>query len=170
LFYPNGPENDKKLFAIAVDTIKHHPTFFAKLVLKRIPLMFTVRGLYFSDSISYSNKNDDLSQRFPGKYIAMFKEKPVELIVRILSPLLGWLLVLAGFLGLILAFKYDPENHFVLLILLIYFIGTHLITNVEPRYFYPCVPLLYGYSVLVWRRMFKKEKVRSLALADSSNK
>lgn len=166
LFYPDGPEHDKKLFAIAVDTIKHHPAFFGKLLLKRIPLMFTVRGLYFSDSVSYLNKNDDLSQRFPGKYIAMFKSRPLEFIARFLSPLLGWVLVLSGFAGVMLAMRYKPAEHqgwwftthLLIAIFLLYFIGSHLITNVEPRYFYPCVPLLYAYSIYCFLRLRAKTR------------
>ena len=152
LFYPNGKTNDQKLFVIAVDTIKHHPWFYATVVLRRIPLMFTVRGLFFSDSVSFSKPSDDLSQRFPGRYIAMFKEKPIEFVVRMLSPLLGWLLLTCGGIGLLLAMRGDAKAHQLLAIFLFYYIATHLMTNVEPRYFYPAVPLLYGYAIFLLQR------------------
>jgi 4-amino-4-deoxy-L-arabinose transferase-like glycosyltransferase len=151
LFYPDGPKNDRMLFNEAVEIIKANPGFYAKLLVKRIPLMFTVRGLYFSDSISYLDPNDDLAKRFPDKYIAMAKTKPVELTVRLLSPALGWLLVILGFWGLIKALRNDWRTHIMIAALLLYWILSHLATNVEPRYFYPAVPLLYGYAVwLIW--------------------
>jgi hypothetical protein len=147
LFYPNGPENDKKLFGEAIEIIKQHPGFYAQLLLKRIPLMFTVRGLYFSDSVSMLDPNDDLAKRFPDKYISMAKSRPVELAVRILSPLLGWALVILGFWGLIKALRTDWRTHIMIATLLLYWVLSHLATNVEPRYFYPAAPLLYGYAV-----------------------
>jgi 4-amino-4-deoxy-L-arabinose transferase-like glycosyltransferase len=158
LFYPNGPENDKKLFGEAIEIIKQHPGFYAQLLLKRIPLMFTVRGLYFSDSVSMLDPNDDLAKRFPDKYISMAKSHPVELAVRILSPLLGWALVILGFWGLIKALRTDWRTHLMIATLLLYWILSHLATNVEPRYFYPAVPLLYGYAVWLacsWRPLRK---------------
>jgi hypothetical protein len=153
LFYPDGPANDRALMAEAIDTIKHHPLFFAKLVVKRIPLLFTVRGLFVSDSVNYLNTKQDLASRFPDKYIAMFEERPVELIVRVLSPLLGWLLVIAGFWGLVRRYRIDRVGNLMVATLLFYFIVTHLATNVEPRYFYPAVPLLYPFAIyLIYRR------------------
>lgn len=150
LFYPNGPENDRMLFKQAVEIIKEHPGFYAMLLLKRIPLMFTVRGLYFSDSVSYLDPNDDLANRFPDKYFAMAKTHPVELGVRILSPLLGWAIVLLGFFGLIKALQHNWRAHIMIAALLLYWISSHLVTNVEPRYFYPAVPLLYAYVMYVY--------------------
>ena len=147
LFYPNGPANDKMLFREAVEIIKEHPGFYAQLLVKRIPLMFSVRGLYFSDSVSFLDPNQDLAKRFPDKYIAMAKERPIELSVRLLSPALGWLLVILGFWGLIKALRADWRAHLMIATLLLYWILSHLATNVEPRYFYPAVPLLYGYAV-----------------------
>jgi 4-amino-4-deoxy-L-arabinose transferase-like glycosyltransferase len=147
LFYPNGPENDRMLFREAVEIIKEHPGFYAKLLIKRIPLMFTVRGLYFSDSVSFLDPNDDLAKRFPDKYIVMAKQQPVEFAVRMLSPALGWVLVILGFWGLIKALRNDWRTHIMIAALLLYWILSHLATNVEPRYFYPAVPLLYGYAV-----------------------
>jgi 4-amino-4-deoxy-L-arabinose transferase-like glycosyltransferase len=154
LFYPNGPKNDRMLFNEAVEIIKANPGFYAKLLIKRIPLMFTVRGLYFSDSVSFLDPNQDLAKRFPDKYIDMAKTKPVELTVRMLSPALGWLLVILGFWGLIKALRHDWRTHIMITALLLYWILSHLATNVEPRYFYPAVPLLYGYAVYLiytWR-------------------
>ncbi len=90
LFYPHGVEHDRMAWRTAVDTIEHHSFYYATVVLRRIPLLFTVRGLYFSDTVSLSDPKNDLSKRFPGKYIAMFKEHPVQAGVRFLSPLLGW--------------------------------------------------------------------------------
>jgi hypothetical protein len=112
-----------------------------------VPLLFTVRGLYFSDTVSLSNPNNDLSKRFPGTYIAMFQDRPLQASVRFLSPLLGWLLVILGFWGLISAWRQGKREHFMVALLLFYFISTHLLTNVEPRYFYPAIPLLYAYAV-----------------------
>lgn len=158
LFYPNGPENDKMLFREAVEIIKEHPGFYAQLLLKRIPLMFTVRGLYFSDSVSMLDPNDDLARRFPDKYFEMAKSRPVELAVRIFSPMLGWALVILGFWGLIKALRRDWRTHLMIATLLLYWILSHLATNVEPRYFYPAVPLLYGhaaYLLFSWRQQRK---------------
>ena len=150
LFYPNGVQNDRMAWRTAVDTIEHHPWYYATVVLRRIPLMFTVRGLYFSDTASFANPNNDLARRFPGKYIAMLKEHPIEATVRFISPLLGWLLVVMGFWGLIKSFKREKRDHFIVALLLFYFMATHLLTNVEPRYFYPAVPLLYAYAISLW--------------------
>ena len=111
-----------------------------------------MRGLFFSDSVSLSNASEDLSQRFPGKYIAMFKEHPLLLTIRFLSPLLGWLLVLSAAIGIYFSFRTAREDHAMVLLLLFYFISTHLMTNVEPRYFYPAVPLLYPYALFAFRR------------------
>ncbi len=149
LFYPNGKAHDQALFSEAVDTIKHHPLFYASLVVRRIPLMFTVRGLFFTDSVSYAKPGDDLSQRFPGKYITMLKQAPVATIVRFLSPIIGWLLIIAALVGLIYAWRRSRNEHVMVVLILVYFIVTHLATNVEPRYFYPAVPLLYGYAISV---------------------
>jgi hypothetical protein len=152
LFYPEGRKHDQALFREAVDTIEHHPWFYTTVILRRIPLLFTVRGLFFSDSVSLSNASEDLSQRFPGKYIAMFKEHPLLLTIRFLSPLLGWLLVLSAAIGIYFSFRTAREDHAMVLLLLFYFISTHLMTNVEPRYFYPAVPLLYPYALFAFRR------------------
>lgn len=162
LFYPNGPQNDRMLFNQAVEIIKEHPGFYVQLLLKRIPLMFTVRGLYFSDSISYLNPEDDLAKRFPDRYFAMAKQRPIELGVRILSPLLGWVLVILGFWGVIKALRKDWRTHIMIATLLLYWILSHLATNVEPRYFYPAVPLLYGYAVWLivsWRDNHRQKLV-----------
>jgi 4-amino-4-deoxy-L-arabinose transferase-like glycosyltransferase len=158
LFYPDGPKNDRLLFNEAVEIIKAHPGFYAKLLLKRIPLMFTVRGLYYSDSVSYLDPEQDLAKRFPDKYILMAKARPVEFSVRMLSPALGWLLVLLGFAGLIMALRKDWRTHVMIAALLLYWILSHLATNVEPRYFYPAVPLLYGYAV--WLIMNYRDRKR----------
>jgi len=168
LFYPHGVENDRMVWRIAIDTIKHHPGYYATVVLRRIPLLFTVRGLYFSDTVSLSNPQNDLSKRFPEKYIAMLKEHPLQASVRFLSPLLGWLLVIIAFVGIIKVFrlpllKKEGQNsrsefegwsrgHGMIALLLFYFIVTHLMTNVEPRYFYPAVPLLYPYALFALKR------------------
>ncbi len=151
LFYPNGVENDRMVWQEAIDTIKHHPWYYATVVARRIPLMFTVRGLYFSDTVNLSDPNNDLAKRFPGKYIAMFKDHPVQAGVRFLSPIMGWLLVIVGFWGLVLAWRKDHHAHAIVATILFYFISTHLITNVEPRYFYPAVPLLYPYAIFFLR-------------------
>lgn len=164
LFYPNGPENDRMLFRQAVEIIKEYPGFYATLLVKRIPLMFTVRGLYFDDSISYLDPNDDLANRFPDKYFAMAKERPVELAVRILSPLLGWVLVILGFWGIVHAMRRNWRMHTMIVALLLYWILSHLPTNVEPRYFYPAVPLLYGYAVYLITEFMSKRSVRQAAL------
>ena len=42
--------------------------------------------------------------------------------------------------------------------LLLYWILSHLATNVEPRYFYPAVPLLYGYAVYLIYTMRTRKK------------
>ncbi|HWF45114.1 MAG TPA: glycosyltransferase family 39 protein [Candidatus Kapabacteria bacterium] len=148
LFYPNGVQNDRSVWQTAVDTIEHHPGFYATVVLRRIPLMFTVRGLYFSDTVSLANPNNDLAKRFPRKYILMFKDHPIQASVRLLSPIFGWLIIIAGFWGLLQSWRKHKRDHFMVALLLFYFISTHLLTNVEPRYFYPAVPLLYGYAVI----------------------
>jgi hypothetical protein len=158
LFYPNGKEHDQMLFKEAIDTIEHHPLFYASVVLRRIPLMFTVRGLFFSDSVSFSKPGDDLSQRFPGKYIAMFKEAPVATTVRFLSPILGWLLIVVAVIGMIKAWRNSREEHIMVLLILVYFILSHLATNVEPRYFYPALPLLYGYAVFALLKLGRGTK------------
>jgi 4-amino-4-deoxy-L-arabinose transferase-like glycosyltransferase len=149
MFYPNGVQNDRMVWRTAIDTIEHHPWFYATVVLRRIPLMFTVRGLYYSDTESHVNPKNDLVKQFPGKYIAMVKDHPVEVAVRFLSPFAGWLLVIAGFWGLVKFLKRDMREHYMVALLLFYFISTHLLTNVEPRYFYPVVPLFYAYAVAV---------------------
>jgi hypothetical protein len=156
LFYPHGKQNDARLFQVAVDTIKHHPWFYATVVLRRIPLMFTVRGLYFSDSVNFAKASDDLSQRFPGKYITMFSDRPIETITRFLSPMLGWLLILLAMVGFVRAWHVSRDAHVMILLLLCYFIGTHLMTNVEPRYFYPAIPLLYPYCISTFFRVRSK--------------
>lgn len=160
LFYPNGPTNDKMLFREAVEIIKENPGFYAKLLIKRIPLMFTVRGLYFSDSVSFLDPNQDLAKRFPDNYIAMAKTRPIELGVRMLSPAVGWALVILGFWGLIKALRADWRTHIMIAALLLYWILSHLATNVEPRYFYPAVPLLYGYAVFLIVTLVQKRKAR----------
>jgi len=152
LFYPNGKEHDQALFREAIDTIEHHPLFYTTVVLRRIPLLFTVRGLFFSDSVSFSKKGDDLSQRFPGRYITMFKEAPVATMARFLSPLLGWALLIAVIIGFVRSWRRSHEEHIMILVILFYFISTHLATNVEPRYFYPAIPLLYAYTIVGLRK------------------
>jgi len=107
-----------------------------------------VRGLYFNDTVSLANPNNDLAKRFPGKYILMFRDHPIQAGVRFLSPIAGWLIIIAGFWGLLKSWRKDKRDHFMVALLLFYFISTHLLTNVEPRYFYPAVPLLYGYAVI----------------------
>ncbi len=154
LFYPNGKEHDQALFREAIDTIEQHPLFYTTVVLRRIPLLFTVRGLFFSDSVSFSKKGDDLSQRFPGRYITMFKEAPVATVARFVSPLLGWALLIAAIIGFMRSWRRSRDEHIMILTILFYFITTHLATNVEPRYFYPAIPLLYAYAIVGFRKRF----------------
>ena len=152
LFYPNGKEHDQALFKEAVDTIKHHPLFYASVVLRRIPLMFTVRGLFFSDSVSYAKPGDDLSQRFPGKYITMLKTAPVATVVRFLSPMLGWLLIIAALLGLIRAWRQSPTNTSWSSSCSSTSFSRTWQRMSNPATFYPAVPLLYGYAIASLRK------------------
>lgn len=147
LFYPNGIENDQRIWNIAVDTIQHHPWFYTTLVARRIPLMFTVRGLYYLDTASRADPNKDFTKQGAAGVEKKLSSDPVRAGVTILSALGGWLLVVSGFLGMWLTRRRHEGLVFVPALVLFYFISTHLLTNVEPRYFYPCVPLLIPFAV-----------------------
>jgi hypothetical protein len=152
LFYPDGVKNDRLVMQIAIDTIVHHPWFYATVVARRVPLMFTVRGLYYIDTGSRADPSKDLAKQGAAGVEKKLTRDPVRAAVTVLSALGGWLIVILGFLGMWRARKRHEGVIFVPALVLFYFIATHLMTNVEPRYFYPCVPLLMPFVVYVIAR------------------
>jgi 4-amino-4-deoxy-L-arabinose transferase-like glycosyltransferase len=118
--------------------------------------MFTVRGLYYVDTASRADPNKDLAKQGAAGVEKKLSSDPVRAGITVLSALGGWIVVLLGFLGMWLARKRHEGIVFVPALVLFYFILTHLLTNVEPRYFYPCVPLLIPFAVYaIYRRRHK---------------
>jgi 4-amino-4-deoxy-L-arabinose transferase-like glycosyltransferase len=146
LFYPDGVENDRRVWHTAIDTIAHHPWFYATVVARRVPLMFTVRGLYYIDTGSRADPGKDLAKQGTAGIEKKLTSDPVRAGVTALSALAGWALVVLGFLGIWLTRRRHEGLVFVPTLVLFYFVSTHLLTNVEPRYFYPCVPLLMPFA------------------------
>jgi hypothetical protein len=142
LYYPRGPERDAERTKKAISIIKERPFWYFKTVLKRIPILLAPRGLFIiGDTHPTLKTSDDFTQKFPASLFAEFRESPLTALIKILSSLLGFILIIFAMLGC-LKWRKNYQIWLLPFSVVAYFFLSHIPLNVEPRYFFPAVPFL----------------------------
>ncbi len=140
LYYPRGIERDAERTKKAVAIIKEHPVWYLTLLIKRIPLLLTPRGLFIiaSDSRPTKRASDDFTQKFPASFLKELKDTPIPAAIKLLSSFFGVILIILSLIG---CWKWRKKYEIWLLpfCVVAYFFLSHIPVNVEPRYFYPAV-------------------------------
>ncbi|MGB9586749.1 MAG: glycosyltransferase family 39 protein [Armatimonadota bacterium] len=147
--YPNGVERDRKRFNQAIKIIKEHPFWYAGVMLRRIPVLFTITTGMFSLGPGYAiNSFTDLVQ--------YFRQYPLACSLNMLIVFLQYLVVLFGAIGMWISRSYWKAT-LPLVMIFWYYVFVHIPTNAEVRYFLPTTPLLIPFAVRVAHRILRQK-------------
>jgi hypothetical protein len=140
--YPKGIERDRAHFRQALEIILTHPGFYAEMIVKRVGILLKPDGIVMSKFIlapkTFFERNPGATQKD-----FLLSNVPAVLAQFLLVGLqLVFLLVVA-----VTILRLRKEHRIVpAASVIVYYIGIHIVTNTEARYFYPALPLVFLFA------------------------
>jgi 4-amino-4-deoxy-L-arabinose transferase-like glycosyltransferase len=137
--YPNGINRDRARFRQAMELILNHPGFYSTMIAKRVGVLLRPDGIVMGKFIPppktfFADHPGATWSDFAATNRAAFASQ-LALI------LLQWL-----FLALAIVAIFRQKNlrrYWAVPAIIIYYVAMHVITNTEPRYFYPAMPFVF---------------------------
>jgi len=145
--YPNGIERDRKRFNEALKIIKEHPFWYVGVMVRRIPVLFTITTGMFGLGPGYAVN----SSRALVEY---FRNYPLACSLNMVIIFVQYFLLVTAALGMWMS-RSRWKATLPPVITFLYYIFVHIPTNAEVRYFLPATPFLTPFAVEVAYRILR---------------
>lgn len=144
--YPDGVERDRRRFQEAIRIIADHPVWYSTVMLRRIPVLLTPDWIM---TRAFAPSFMEFIDSSPGRTLSSYiSEYPGPLTIRLILVFLQYgSLFLAAF---VLVVKRTELLLWLPATIILYYIGIHIPTNTEARYFYPVIPVVLLLAAQGW--------------------